>query len=57
VANLQLQKAKTGLTSEEESQRLTQPETTFYDFLRNSLLMSINLKIERDNSPCRDVNL
>ena len=43
--------------STEEYERLRKPQRSLVDFLRESPLAGMDLEIERDRSPARDVDL
>lgn len=43
--------------SQSDYRRLAARRTSFVDFLRNSPLADVDLKIERDRSPARDASL
>lgn len=42
--------------SKQQYIELTSPKTTFLKFLQDSPLRGVDLKIERDKSPCREVD-
>lgn len=45
------------LVSKEDYERLTKKKPSFVEFMRNSPLVGVDLKIQRDRSPVRKVAL
>jgi antitoxin Phd len=50
-------KATAVILSMKQYINLTSPKSSFVQFLQNSPLVGLNLELERDKSPCRNVKL